>query len=238
MDKNFQNWLNNIYNDIKFNNKIVLKIFKIGFPIALQEGLVSLSFLVIAAIVNSLGVIASAGVGVAQKICSFIMLVPSSFSQSLSAFVAQNIGAGKPKRARQSMFCGMIASLVVGVFMGYFAFFHGDILATIFSKEAKVIFAAADYLKAYAIDTCFVAFLFCYIGYFNGCGKTTIVMLQGIIGAFGVRVPVSFIMSKLPNTSLFKIGLATPASTIVQILFCTVCLWLMIRKERGTYGEY
>lgn len=58
------------------------------------------------------------------------------------------------------------------------------------------------------------------------------------IGVFGVRVPVSFIMSKLPNTSLFKIGLATPASTIVQILFCTVCLWLMIRKERGTYGEY
>ena len=218
--------------NVRFNFKIIKKILKIGFPIALQESLVSISFLVIAAIVNSLGVIASAGVGVAQKICNFIMLVPSSFSQSLSAFVAQNIGAGKSKRARQSMLCGMIASLVVGVFMGYFAFFHGDILAGIFSREQEVILAAADYLKAYAIDTCFVAFLFCFIGYFNGCGKTTTVMLQGIIGAFGVRVPVSYFMSKLPDTTLFKIGLATPASTIVQILFCSVCLWLMVQKER------
>lgn len=224
--------------NIRFNIKIVTKIFKIGFPIALQESLVSISFLVIAAIVNSLGVIASAGVGVAEKICGFIMLVPSSFSQSLSAFVAQNIGAGKPKRARQSMLCGMMASLAAGVFMGYFAFFHGDILAGIFSKETEVILAAADYLRAYAVDTCLVAFLFCYIGYFNGCGKTTTVMLQGIIGAFGVRVPVSYFMSKLPNTTLFKIGLATPASTIVQIVFCSICLWLMIREERKAYGKH
>lgn len=224
--------------NIRFNINIVLKIFKIGFPIALQESLVSISFLVIAAIVNSLGVIASAGVGVAEKICGFIMLVPSSFSQSLSAFVAQNIGAGKPKRARQSMVCGMTASLVAGIFMGYFAFFHGDVLAGIFSKETEVILAAADYLKAYAIDTCLVAFLFCFIGYFNGMGKTTMVMLQGIIGAFGVRVPVSYIMSKLPNTSLFKIGLATPASTIVQILFCSICLLFVIREEKKVYGKH
>ena len=218
--------------------KTVLKIFKIGFPIALQESLVSISFLVIAAIVNGLGVIASAGVGVAEKICGFIMLVPSSFSQSLSAFVAQNIGAGKPKRARQSMLCGMLASLVAGIFMGYFAFFHGDVLASVFANEPEVIYAAADYLKSYAIDTCLVAFLFCYIGYFNGCGKTTMVMLQGITGAFGVRVPVSYFMSKLPNTTLFKIGLATPASTIVQIIFCSICLWLVIREERKNYGKY
>jgi len=226
-------------NNIRFDGKIVSRIFKIGFPIALQESLVSISFLVIAAIVNSLGVIASAGVGVAEKICGFIMLVPSSFSQSLSAFVAQNIGAGKPKRARQAMLCGMMASLVAGLCMGYFAFFHGDILAAIFASEPDVIYAAADYLKSYAIDTCLVAFLFCYIGYFNGCGKTTMVMLQGIIGAFGVRVPVSYFMSKLPNTTLFKIGLATPSSTIVQIIFCSVCLWLMIRGERReAYGKH
>jgi len=224
--------------NIKLNINIVSKIFKIGFPIALQESLVSISFLVIAAIVNGLGVIASAGVGVAEKICGFIMLVPSSFSQSLSAFVAQNIGAGKPKRARQSMLCGMMASLVAGVFMGYFAFFHGDFLAGIFSKETQVVLAAADYLKAYAIDTCLSACLFCFIGYFNGCGKTTMVMLQGIIGAFGVRIPVSYIMSRLPNVSLFKIGLATPASTIVQIIFCSICLWFVIREERkGSYGK-
>lgn len=224
--------------NVKFNTKLVSKIFKIGFPIALQESLVSISFLVIAAIVNGLGVVASAGVGVAEKICGFIMLVPSSFSQSLSAFVAQNIGAGKPKRARQAMVCGMAASFVAGLCLGYLAFFHGDMLAAIFSKDTEVILAAADYLKSYAIDTCLVAFLFCFIGYFNGCGRTTIVMVQGIVGAFGVRIPVSYIMSKLPNTSLFKIGLATPSSTVVQIIFCSACLMLVLREERKAYGKH
>ena len=91
---------------------------KLGFPIALQDGLVSVSFLVLMAIINDLGIIHSAGIGVAQKLCSFIMLVPSSFAQSLSAFVAQNIGAGKPDRARKSMLCGMAVSFLIGIVDG------------------------------------------------------------------------------------------------------------------------
>jgi len=43
-------------------------------------------------------------------------------------------------------------------------------------------------------------------------------MIQGITGAFGVRVPVSYMMSKAVPVSLFKIGLATPCSTAVQIV--------------------
>ena len=207
-------------------------ILKLGFPVALQEGLVGISFLVIAAIVNSLGVVPSAGVGVAQKVCSFIMLVPSSFSQSLSAFVAQNIGAGKPDRARRAMACGMGASLAAGVVMFTVTFFRGDLLAGIFSSDPEVVMAGFEYLKSYAIDTMFVAFLFCFIGYFNGCGKTSLVMVQGIIGAFGVRVPVSFLMSRLEPVSLFKIGLATPCSTIVQIIICGGYFLWMLRRER------
>ena len=53
------------------------------------------------------------------------------------------------------------------------------------STDQAVILAAADYLKAYAIDTLIVSFLFCYIGFFNGCGKTKFVMVQGIASAFG-----------------------------------------------------
>lgn len=210
------------------------RLLKLGFPVALQEGLVSISFLVIAAIVNSLGVIPSAGVGVAEKVCSFIMLVPSSFSQALSAFVAQNIGAGKSGRDRRAMACGMGASLAVGVLMFSVTFFRGDLLAGIFSADHQVVLAAADYLKAYAIDTMIVAFLFCYIGYFNGCGETTLVMVQGIVGAFGVRIPVSWFMSRLSPVSLFHIGLATPCSTVVQIAICTAYfLWLLWREKKA-----
>lgn len=79
------------------------RIFHLGVPIAFQDFLISISFLVILAIVNSLGLISSAGVGVAEKLCAFIMLAPSAYIQSMSAFVVQNIGAGKPGRAKRGM---------------------------------------------------------------------------------------------------------------------------------------
>ena len=58
------------------------------------------------------------------------------------------------------------------------------------------------------------------MGYFNGCGNTTFVMIQGIIGGICVRLPVSWIMSKIEPVSLFRIGLATPISTVIQIILC------------------
>ena len=74
-------------------------------------------------------------------------------------------------------------------------------------------------------------FPFCFVGYFNGCERTLFVMPQGIIGAFGIRVPVVFIMSSLVGTNLFHIGLATPCSTVVQITMCLI-MYRYIRKKR------
>lgn len=206
--------------DIRADSAYIKRILKLGIPIALQDMLVSISFLAIIAIVNGLGLTASAGVGVAEKLCAFLMLVASAYMQSMSAFVAQNIGAGKPERAKKALFCGIASSLAVSIVMAFFTFFHGDVLAGIFAKDKAVILAAADYLKAYAVDCILTSFLFCFIGYFNGCGRTTFVMVQGIIGAVLVRLPVSWLMSKIIPTSLFYIGLATPASSLVQIILC------------------
>ena len=205
---------------ICFNKPIILQELKLGTPIALQELLVGASFLVIQTVVNSIDVVASAGVGVAEKVCAFIMLVPSAFSQAMSAFVAQNIGAGYRDRAIKALKCGITTSLCAAAVIGSFTFFKGDILANIFSKDMEVIIQAHDYLKAYAIDTLFTSILFCYIGYYNGCGNTFFVMLQGIVGAFCVRVPVVLFMSRLAGATLFHIGLATPLSSIFQIILC------------------
>lgn len=214
------------------DGKMISRILSLGVPIALQEFLVSISFLVILSIVNSLGLIVSAGVGVAERLCGFIMLVPSSFMQCMSAFVAQNIGAGKPERAQKCMWYGMGTSLAIGLVMGYASFFHGDLLAGAFSRDPVVIGAAAEYLKAYAIDCVLVSFLFCFMGYFTGRGNTTFVMLQGIVGAFLVRIPFSWYMSIHFPDSLFRIGLATPASSLLQIILCAVYfLWLSGKKK-------
>ena len=160
------------------------------------------------------------------------MLVPSAFMQSMSAFVAQNIGANQPGRARKALLYGMATSFGVDVIMAAAAAFFGEQLAAIFTSDPAVIDAAALYLKSYAIDTLQVSFLFCFSGYFNGCGRTTFVMAQGIIGAFCVRIPVAFLVSRIPEVSVFFIGLATPASTIVQIALCVI-YYLKTRKQES-----
>lgn len=218
--------------DIKPKGDYIKQTLLLGVPIALQELLVSVSFLAITAIVNSLGLTVSAGVGVAEKLCGFVMLVPSAYMQAMSAFVAQNIGAGKPERARKALMCSIASSVVVGLVMAYLIFFHGEILAGIFAKDTDVIAAAAEYLKAYAIDCLLTSFLFCFTGYFNGMGSTMFVMVQGIIGAFAVRLPVSWFVSRQPWARLFHIGLATPASSLVQIILCGAYFALELRRQR------
>ena len=219
---------------IRLDRAYIGRILLLGAPIALQDALVSVSFLAIIAITNGLGVIASAGVGVAEKLVGFIMLVPSSYMQSLSAFVAQNIGAGQRDRAKKAMFYGMATSLCFGVVLFYLSFFHGDLLAALFAKDTAVIASAVDYLKAYAIDTIFVSIMFCFAGYFNGCGNTTFVMFQGVAAAFAVRIPVAFFMSRMEPVRLFHVGLATPISTLFQIvLFVGYYLYLSKKHNKS-----
>jgi len=215
--------------DMKPRKDHIRTILTLGVPIALQDLLVSISFLAITAIVNDLGLDESAGVGVAEKLCGFVMLVPSAYMQSMSAFVAQNMGAGKPERARKALLCGIASSFVAGALMAYLTYFHGDVLAGIFAKEAPVIAEAAKYLKAYGVDCLLTAFLFCFIGYFNGMGNTVFVLLQGILGAFCIRVPLSWLISKFSH-NVFHIGLATPASTFVQILLCAGFFLITLKK--------
>lgn len=224
--------------DIRFHRVKVGRILRLGTPVALQDGLVSISFLVILSIVNSLGLVASAGVGVAEKLCGFIMLVPSAFSQSVTTFVAQNVGAGRLDRARKCLGQGILASLCFGVVIGYLSFFHSSVLAGLFNGDPAIVSAAADYLRAYAIDVLMTSFLFPFIGYFNGRGSTGFVMVQGLVGAFCIRIPVSFFMSRLLPVSLFRVGLATPCSSLAQILLCGgYFLWLRSKDKKAPAGQ-
>ena len=206
------------------------KILNVGIPIALQEAMVQVSFLVINTIINNMAPMTSAGYGVAQKIVSFIMLVPSSVMQTVSAFVAQNIGAGKPDRAKRGYFTAMITGCTVGIFIFLAGFFSGGLLSSLFTSDADVIVQSALYLKGFSVDCILTCILFSSVGYFNGAGNSIPVMIQGISSAFLIRIPVSILMSKLPNTSLMLVGFATPITTIYGIIFFVVCFALLRRR--------
>lgn len=208
------------------------KILNVGIPIALQEATVQISFLVINSIANDMGAMPSAGYAVAQKIVTFIVLIPSSVMQSVSAFVAQNIGAGKKERARKGFITAIITGCSVGFVIFIIGFFGGAFVSSLFTKDAAVIAQSADYLRGYAIECIITCVLFSSIGYFNGCGNSIPVMVQGITSAVCIRIPVSIFMSRLPNASLLLVGLATPITTVYGIGFFLICFMWMRRKEK------
>ena len=205
------------------------KFLKIGLPLALQEFLTQISFLALCAFVNRLGLEASSGYGVACKIVNFAMLVPSSLMQSMASFVSQNVGAGKKKRAKQSMFTGIGVGLAVGCVVFVLVLFKGDVLCSAFSTDAAVIRNGFAYLKGFAPETLVTAILFSMVGYFNGNNKTVWVMTQGLIQTLLVRLPLAYFMSIQPNASLTKIGLAAPVATTVGI-FLNVGFFIYLNR--------
>lgn len=203
--------------DICFNPEIK-NFIRVGAPIALQEVLTNLSFLALCAFINRLGLDASSGYGVANKIISFVLLIPGSMMQSISAFVAQNVGAGKEDRAKKTLFTGMGIGLLIGVVVGLGTFLYGDIVAQIFTQDPAVITRAFEYLRGFALEAVVTAVSFSFIGYYNGHGQTLFVMIQGLAQTFLVRLPMSWIMSIQPEASLTNIALAAPVATSVGIL--------------------
>ena len=207
------------------------RALKIGLPLALQECLTQGSFLALCAFVNRLGLLASSGYGVANKIVNFAMLVPSALMQSMASFVSQNVGAGDEQRARKSMFTGMGVGMVIGVIVFALVMFKGDVLTSLFTTDPDVIQNGFDYLKGFAAETILTAVLFSMIGYFNGHNNTVWVMAQGLIQTLIVRLPMSYIMSIQPNASLTSIGLAAPTATLFGIVLNVIYYMRTQKRE-------
>ncbi len=217
--------------DIRFGKEIG-DFLKIGTPIALQEFLTNLTFLALCAFINNLGLDASNGYGIAQKIQSFVMLIPSAIFQCMASFVAQNVGAGKEDRAKKGMLYGMAVGCSIGVVIGLLAFFRGDMLASVFSKDEAAIARAFEFMRGFAPEAVVTCILFSFMGYFNGHSRTLFVMAQGLAQSFLIRLPLSYVMSIQPDASLTGIGLAAPAATVFGIALCFIYYKKMEKDAR------
>ena len=221
--------------DVRLNEQC-RRFLAIGLPLALQEFLTQLSFLALCAFVNRLGLAASSGYGVASKIVSFVMLVPSALMQSMASFVAQNIGAGNVKRAKKSMLTGITVGVAFGIVMFALVLRKGDVLAGLFSTDAEVVRRGFEYLRGFAPETIVTAVLFSMVGYFNGSNQTLWVMIQGLIQTLLVRLPLAYYMSIQPNASLTKIGISAPVATVVGIVLNIGFFLYLNRRDAAKQG--
>lgn len=205
---------------------------KIGLPIAIQELLTNFTFLALMKFMNDIGIDASSGYGISVRIQSFVMLIPSALMQGVAPFVAQNIGAGDEKRAKKTMLCGMTIGTVIGLAAMCITLIFGRELSSLFSSNTTYIERSNEVLRGFAPEAIATAFLFSFIGYFSGKGRTTFVMFQGIVQSFLIRLPFSYIMSIQPDPDLANVAYALPLSSLFGIAMCFVYYLVLNRKTK------
>lgn len=220
--------------DLKPKRAVMGKLLFIGVPVALQDGFIQISFLLITVIANKRGLFDAAAVGVVEKIIGILFLVPSSLLSSVSALAAQNIGAGKKERARQTLKYAMITAVVFGTVSALFMQFNAEPVVGIFRSEPEVVRLGGQYLRGYVWDCVFAGVHFCFSGYFCACGKSGISFLHNAIAIVCARIPLAYLASKLFAQTLFPMGLATVTGSAVSVVICVIAyLWLTGRERRS-----
>lgn len=227
------------WTDLKPCRPVMENILKIGVPVAFQDGLIQIAFIVITVIVNNRGVNDSAAVGIVEKIISFLFLVPSSMLSTVSALGAQNIGAGKKKRATDTLRYALLLSVGFGVVVAVAIQFIAEPLVSLFTDPstaagAEVVRLGGQYMRGYVWDCIFAGIHFCFSGYFCAIGKSGISFLHNIIAIVLMRIPGVYLTSKLFPTTLLPMGLATASGSIISVVVCVIAFMVLMRKSKST----
>lgn len=196
----------------------IKKLLIIGSPTAVQNVMVSISFLFITATINKMGLEASAAVGVVEKLIVFMMMPSMAFSAAVASISSRFFGANERKKATKTLGYAILFSLVPALILVSITSFAPNLVAPIFSSDPKVIALAAEYLRSYGVDIPLVAFLFPVNGYLASAGYSWYSLVHSLASTFGFRIPFTTLFASLPNTSLFIIGWAAPLSTVVSVL--------------------
>ena len=193
-------------------------LLRIGGPTALQETMTNISFLALEAIINKMGYIATAAVGVCDRVFNVAIIPGIAFSSAISAMVAQNTGAGEYRRGRECLRTGlMIALAIAALIFAALALFPAAIIGS-FTKDASVVSAGVDYMTFFKFDCMLFTLAFCVNGYINGTGHTRYTMIVNLIASFAVRLPLIWYISRMPGASLYRISFGLPSASLVQFL--------------------
>lgn len=223
--------------DFRPHRPVMGKILSIGVPIAMQDGLIQIAFIVITVIANQRGLNDAAAVGIVEKIISFLFLVPSSMLSTVSALGAQNIGAGKPERAVATLRYAVLIAAGFGILVTVVIQFTAGPIVSLFTDGsttagADVIRLGSQYLRGYIFDCIFAGIHFSFSGYFCACGKSGLSFLHNILAIVLVRIPGVYLMSRLFRTTLFPMGLATAAGSLLSAVICVIAFSVLQHRDR------
>ena len=194
----------------------------VGIPISFQEMMVRISFLYLMTVMNKCGVFAASVVGISSKYDVFAMLSATSMANALAAITAQNIGAGKPERARKSLWYGMSFALFVSFLFWIWAQFNPASMIRVFSSDENIIAVGIPFFRSCSYDYILVAIVFCLNGYLNGRQKTVWTMISCSAGALLLRIPMVYFFGKYFSSDLGMLGKIAPIVSGIMALYTLI----------------
>ena len=189
-------------------------ILKIGIPTGVQQVITSISFMIMAALVNDFGVEAAAAAGIAGKFNGFAIMPAMAISNSVSMMCAQNFGARIIERAKRTLNVGIAISFTLGFIVFIITQLFPEEIMRIFISDEAVIIPGVVYMRAFSYDYLVVPFAFNLMGFVNGSGHTLITAICSVLSAVGFRIPAAILLSSVFSMGLTGVGLAAPIASL------------------------
>ncbi len=217
----------------RLHGRTVRAILQVGVPVSLQDGFIQVSFVVIMVIANMRGLTDAAAVGIVEKLIGLLFIVPSSMLSTVSAVSAQCIGAGKTDRARLTLKWALCITVGVGLVAATLCQFIPHYAVRIFSDDAEVVRSGADYLRSYSWDCVLAGVHFCFSGFFTACNRSLVAFTHNVLSIVCARLPLCYVLSMAYPHTLFPMGFASPAGSLLSVLVCVgVYAWL---RRKGNF---
>lgn len=220
----------------RLKRSISAALLKIGVPVSLQDGFIQISFVIITIIANRRGLTDAAAVGIVEKIIGILFLVPSSMLSTVSALSAQNIGAGKPKRAGKTLAYGILISVIWGIAASFTMLFASDFFVGLFSSDPAVVTAGSEYMRGYVWDSVLAGVHFCFSGFFCAYGFSSLSFIHNSISIVAARIPLAYTASILFPATLFPMGLASTSGSALSVVLCTF-MYIWLKKSGRLNGR-
>lgn len=213
-----------------FDRALLKKTISYGWASAMQQATVQLGKIGIQAIVNTMGVSVSAAFAVVNRIDDYAYIPEQNIAHGMTAFMAQNKGAGREDRVDKGFKSGMFLETGYGILIFIVCFAFASPLMRLFVSDEEVIGHGVAYLRLISAMYLLPAVTNGLQGYFRGVGDLKVTLLSSFIN-MGVRV-----LAAIPLVFVLDMGIeALPLSYLagwIGMLITEVPLLLHYRRVR------
>ncbi|MBQ3644988.1 MAG: MATE family efflux transporter, partial [Synergistaceae bacterium] len=214
------------FHEMKIDSEILGRIIRIGFPAGFQLALTSFSNVFVQAYVNAFGAACTAGWGIYARVDAFVNLTSQSMAMSITTFVGQNAGAGKPDRIHKGVKEAIKISLSISATIIAILYISAPFVASLFNQDTQVLYFAVLFLRFNTVFDPFNVINQLHAGALRGVGDSRTPMLL-MLGSFVVfRQIYLFVISRVIN-SVYVIAFGYPLGWIV----CCTLMLIHVRRS-------